>query len=57
MPEIESLVRAGLAVGYGPTELAEAVGLNWDILAKLEDRAILPATIPPALITRLAVTL
>jgi Helix-turn-helix domain len=56
-PPIEGLVKQGIAVGYTPRKLAEAVGLTPDLLAKLEARAIAVATIPPTLVRRLADTL
>lgn len=54
---IEGLVKQGTKVGYSPRNLAEAVGLTIDVLAKLEARVIAVATIPPTLVTRLATTL
>ena len=44
----------GQEIGYQPPQLAEAVGLTAPVLDKLEARSIAAATIPPALIQRLA---
>lgn len=54
---IEGLVKQGVAVGYSPKKLAEAVGLTTDLLGKLEARAIAIATVPITLVRRLAETL
>ena len=54
---IEGLVKEGTRVGYSPRQLAAAVGLSTDLLAKLEAHAISAATIPRTLIGRLADTL
>jgi hypothetical protein len=51
---IEGFVEQGLSVGYLPPELAEVLGISWDILAKLEAHAINAASIPRTLIQRLA---
>ncbi|HEY7124068.1 MAG TPA: hypothetical protein VH590_00230 [Ktedonobacterales bacterium] len=54
---LSSLFRQALAVGYPPPQLAQAIGLSWDIVAKLEARAIAAASIPRTLTQRLADTL
>lgn len=54
---IESLFKQGLAVQLGPPQLAAAVGLTMDVLAKIEARAITVASIPPTLVRRLATAL
>jgi len=53
-PAIEGLVKQGRAAGYTPSQLAAAVGLSLDVLAKLEGHVIEATTIPRALIQRLA---
>lgn len=50
---IESLVKLGIAAGYTPPQLAEAVGLTPALLGRLEARAIAAASIPRALFQRL----
>ena len=54
---ISGLARRGLELGMAPPQLAEAVGLSPDLLAKLEAHAITAATIPRTLVARLAATL
>ncbi len=54
---LEGLVKQGRSLGYKPAQLAEAVGLSLDILAKLDGRTILANTIPNTLIQRLAAVL
>lgn len=54
---IEALVKQGDTMGLSPLALAEAVGLSPDLLGKLEAHAIAAATIPRALVQRLAQTL
>ncbi len=54
---IEGLVKEGTKIGYSPRQLAAAVGLSTDLLAKLEAHAILATTIPRTLLGRLANTL
>lgn len=54
---IESLFKQGLAVQLPPPQLAAAVGLTMDVLAKIEARAITVASIPPTLVRRLATAL
>jgi hypothetical protein len=54
---IESLFKQGLAVQLPPPQLAAAVGLTMDVLAKIEARAITVASIPPTLARRLATAL
>jgi hypothetical protein len=54
---VSGLFSQGLAAGYPPPQLAEAIGLSWDVLAKLEARAIAASSIPGTLIQRLAETL
>lgn len=56
-PPIPGLFQQGLAAGYAPPELADALGISWDILAKLEARAISVTSIPRTLIQRVAETL
>jgi hypothetical protein len=51
---LNSLVGAGRASSVEPAALAQRVGLTVDLLALLDARAILPETIPPALVERLA---
>lgn len=53
----EGLVNQGTRFGYTPRQLAEAVGLSTDVLAKLEAHVIAATTIPRTLIQRLADTL
>lgn len=54
---IESLVQLGIQAGYAPPQLAEAVGLTYEILGRLEAHAIDVASIPRTLFQRLAATL
>lgn len=56
-PPLPGLFKQGFAMGYAPPELAEALGISWDILAKLEARAISVTSIPRTLIQRMADTL
>jgi hypothetical protein len=51
---IEGLVSQGATMGYSAQQLAGAVGLSIDLLAKLEAHAIAASTIPRTLIQRLA---
>jgi len=51
---IQSLAQLGIQAGYTPPRLAEAVGLTFDVLGKLQGHAIAAATIPRALIQRFA---
>lgn len=51
---IESLIKQGSRVQLSPKQLATAVGLSPDILARLEEHAIAVATIPRTLLQRLA---
>jgi hypothetical protein len=54
---VSGLFSQGLAAGYPPPQLAKTIGLSWDVLAKLEARAITATSIPGTLIQRLADTL
>lgn len=54
---VESLFKQGLAVQLAPPQLAAAVGLTMDVLAKIEARAITVASIPRTLVQRLATAL
>lgn len=54
---ITGLIQQGIASGFMPPQLANAVGLSPDLLAKLEAHAIAAATIPRTLVQRLATTL
>lgn len=56
-PSFPGLFKQGLVAGYAPPELAETLGISWDILAKLEARAINVTSIPRALMQRMAGTL
>lgn len=56
-PPFSGFFKRGQAAGYAPPELAEVLGISWDILAKLEARAIRAASIPHRLIQRAADTL
>ncbi len=56
-PPFSGFFKQGLDAGYAPPELAEALGISWDILAKLEARAIRATSIPRSLIQRIADTL
>jgi hypothetical protein len=56
-PAIEGLVQRGIQLQLTPPQLAEAVGLTTALIARLEARAIAAASIPRALIERLAATL
>jgi hypothetical protein len=51
---IEGLVSQGAKVGHSAQQLAGAVGLSIDVLAKLEAHAITASTIPRTLVERLA---
>ena len=51
---IQSLAQLGIQAGYTPPRLAEAVGLTFDVLGKLQEHAIAAATIPRTLIQRFA---
>jgi hypothetical protein len=51
---IQSLAQVGIQAGYTPPRLAEAVGLTSALLQRLEAHAISAASIPRALIQRLA---
>jgi hypothetical protein len=54
---LTSLVGAGHASSVEPAALAQRVGLTVDLLALLDAHAVLPETIPPALVERLAAAL
>jgi hypothetical protein len=54
---LDGLMRRGARVGYPAPQLATRVGLSPDVLAKLEARRIEAATVPEALVRRLAATL
>lgn len=54
---LEGLVKQGRSVGYKPAQLAEALGLSLDIVAKLDARTIIANTIPNRLIQRIAAVL
>lgn len=54
---LTSLVETGLAAGYAPPRLAEALGISRDVLAKLEAHAIAGRSIPRSFILRAADTL
>ena len=54
---IESLFARGMALKAPPPQLAEAVGLTFDVLAKIEARAITVSSIPRTLVQRLATAL
>lgn len=56
-PAIETLAKRGIQVGFAPPKLAEAVGLTYDVLGRLDARNINTATIPPTLLQRLAAAL
>ncbi|HEU5199859.1 MAG TPA: hypothetical protein VFU32_09490 [Ktedonobacterales bacterium] len=56
-PTISGLFQQGLDAGYAPPELAESLGISWDVLAKLEAHAISVTSIPRTLIQRIAGTL
>lgn len=56
-PPLEGLVQRGLAIGYTPPKLAEAIGISRDVLAKLEAHAIQAMSIPQTFIQRAANTL
>lgn len=56
-PPFPGFFKRGQAAGYAPPELAAALGISWDILAKLEARAIRAPSIPHRLIQRAADTL
>jgi hypothetical protein len=56
-PTISGLFQQGLDAGYAPPELAESLGISWDVLAKLEAHAISVTSIPHTLIQRMAGTL
>jgi hypothetical protein len=56
-PPLPGLFQQGLAAGHTPPSLAELLGLSWDVLAKLEARAIRASSIPRLLIQRMADTL
>lgn len=51
---IESLTAQGIDANIAPPQLAAAVGLTTDLLARLEQRAITAASIPRTLVQRLA---
>ena len=51
---VVSLARQGSVVGYKPRQLAEAVGIGYDVLGKLDAHAIQPETIPVEIRQRLA---
>lgn len=51
---IDSLLQRGLAVGYPPPRLFAELGLSADVVAKLEARVIVAASIPRTLVERLA---
>lgn len=53
-PIFKGFVQAGLASGYTPPKLAEALGIGRDVLAKLEAHAIAAGSIPHAFIQRAA---
>lgn len=53
-PPFPGLFQQGLVAGYAPPELAEALGISWDVLAKLEAHAIGVTSIPRTLIQRMA---
>ena len=54
---IESLFARGIAMEAPPPKLAEAVGLTFEVLAKIEARAITVSSIPRTLVQRLAAAL
>jgi hypothetical protein len=54
---LDGLMRQGARVGYPAPQLAKRVGLSPDVLAKLEAHRIEAATVPEALVRRLAATL
>jgi len=56
-PPLSGIIKQGRQAGYMAPKLAEMVGLSLDILAKLDAHAIIGASIPRALIRRLADTL
>jgi hypothetical protein len=56
-PPFPGFFKQGLDAGYAPPGLAEALDISWDILAKLEARAIRVTSIPRSLIQRMADTL
>jgi len=51
---LQGLVQAGLAAGYAPADLAAALAISTDILAKLEAGAIAGETLPAVLLAQLA---
>jgi hypothetical protein len=55
--QLDGLMRQGARVGYPAPQLAARVGLSPDVLAKLEAHRIEAATVPEALVRRLAATL
>lgn len=55
--QLLGLFKAGLAAGYPPQALAPALELSLDILAKLDARAIVGASIPVRLLNQLAAVL
>jgi hypothetical protein len=55
--QLDGLMRQGARVGYPAPKLAKRVGLSPDVLAKLEAHRIEAATVPEALVRRLATTL
>ena len=54
---ITSLSARGMDLKLAPPQLAEAVGLTFDVLAKIEARAITVSSIPRTLVQRLAAAL
>lgn len=51
---LTGLVQAGMATGYPPEQLAEALNISRDILAKLEARALLGESLPSSLVRSIA---
>ena len=51
---IEGLIQRGAEVGHPAPQLAEAVGISLDVLAKLQAKAVVVSTIPFTLVERLA---
>lgn len=54
---LDGLIQPGMAAGYLPSQLAEALEISLDVLAKLEERAIALASIPESFLQHLAQTL
>lgn len=51
---LAGLVSRGIDVGWAPPQLAAAVGVSMDVLAKLDARAVAAGTVPFTLVERLA---